>query len=113
MWYHVHLTITPQGQSAPFSHWEPGELVLVSPSARPGAEHLLDDDADDDEVGENEELRIWDVQEWQEDEEGKYAGAQRLRLLVGLQPEVREFRLRYYFEILGEVRVTAAAPLPS
>jgi hypothetical protein len=111
VWYHVDLTITPQGQSAPFSHWEPGELVLVSPSAKPGAEHLMDDDADDDEIGEIEDLRIWDGEEWREDEDGKYAGSQRLRLHVGVGPEVREFRLRYYFEIIGDVRVPAATTL--
>jgi hypothetical protein len=111
VWYHVDLTITPQGQSAPFSHWEPGELVLVSPSAKPGAESLMDDDSDEDDFGEIEEVRIWDGQEWQEDEECKYAGAQRLRLHVGLRPEAREFRLRYYFEIIGDVRVPAPTTL--
>jgi hypothetical protein len=110
VWYHVDLTITPQGQSAPFNHWEPGELVLVSPSAKPGAEHLMDGD-DEDEIGEIEDLRIWDGEEWREDEEGKYAGTQRLRLHVGLPSEVTEFRFRYYFEVLGHVRVPAVTTL--
>jgi len=95
-WYRVDVTITPQTQATPFQLWEPGELVL----AKPGSDAMDDDDTGSQVA----EVELWRDGAWIADEEGKYPGEQRLRLLVGVTPGAERLCFRYYFESFGEVR---------
>ena len=105
--YYVDVTIAPKAsQGGGFSHWEPGELVLV----RPGAKAIPGDD-DEDEVGSVRELLVWSGTEFGPDDDYKYEGERRLRLHVAVVPGTREARFRYYFEIFGDVRFPSAATL--
>lgn len=103
-WYWIDVTITPKPTGGPFHLWEAGELLLVPEKTRPG---MPKDDADEWSIY---SLRIWDAEknEWQKDEGYKYPGPQRLKMRVGLPPNVRRARLRYYFEIFGDVRLPSS-----
>lgn len=99
-WYWIDATITPKLTGGPFHLWEAGELLLVPEKTRPG---MPRDDADEWNLY---TLRIWDPEknEWGKDEGYKYPGAQRLKLRVGLPPNVRRARFRYYFEVFGDIQ---------
>lgn len=107
-WYHLDVTVTPREPRGGFTHWEPGELVLAGPEAK-GSEGL--DDLQEDDACQVEEVRIWRDGQWQPDEEYKYPGPQRLRLLVGAPPDQRRARLRYYFEVFGWIELPAGGVL--
>lgn len=79
-------------------YWEPEELMIVRPDAKPGKAGLLDDD--DDEIGEVDSADIWQDGAWVPLEGQKVRGTQRVRLHVGVEPGCDAFKLRYYFEIL-------------
>lgn len=104
-WYHMDVTITPGQSSGPMTMWEPGELVLASPLARGG--DLAELEALD-EVGSVRGLQIWEDGGWQEDEGYKFGGPQRLRLLAGVKPGIRQVKLRYYFEVFGSIEIPGA-----
>lgn len=102
-WYHVDATITPREPTGRgFTLWEPSELVLVGPEAKSAATLEEMEDADED-GGQVREVEIWREGAWGADEEGKYGGPQRVRLLIGLPQGMRRGRLRYYFEVFGDV----------
>lgn len=101
-WFTIDVTIQPVPNDGPFPVWEPGELVLAPPDARP-------DDTDED-VGHVHNLEIFQDGQWAADEACKYPGEQRLRLLVKVRPGVTQARFRYYFELFGDVRLPALAP---
>lgn len=99
-WYYLDVTITPQAATGGgFSMWEAGELELAHPDAK--ATDVGSDDKHD--VGTINSIEVWEEGAWREDEGEKYPGAQRVRLLAGVNPGVRRVRLRYYFELFGDV----------
>lgn len=103
--YHVDVTITPQPDaSATFQLWEPGELLLVdgnTQSITPGND-------EDNDFGLVEDVMVWQNGDWAVDEIGKYEGPQRVRLHVGIPPNAQNARLRYYFEVFGEIEFPAS-----
>ncbi len=103
--YYLDVTITPQpGASETFQLWEPGELVLVdgnTQSISPGND-------DDDHFGLIEDVVIWQNGGWATDQIGKYEGPQRVRIHAGVPPGVDRARLRYYFEVFGELDFPAS-----
>jgi len=101
-WYWLDLTITPRlAKGARFTHWEPGDLSLAHPDARPPS--LKDDDEPED-VGQVHDVQVWVDGDFAPDEIGKYEGSQRVRLLAGMNPDATLAKLRYYFEFVGTVR---------
>ena len=105
-WYHLDVTITPPVPTGGFTHWEPGELVLTGPDAKSSR----DLDSMDEEAAEPvAEVEIWRDGGWRPDEEGKYPGPQRLRLLAGVPVGTRRARFRYYFEVFGEIDLPSPA----
>jgi hypothetical protein len=100
-WYWIDATITPKPTGGPFHLWEAGELLLVPEKTRRG---MSKDDADEWAI---HSLRIWDAEKnaWRKDEAYKYPGPQRLRMRVGLPPDVRRAKLRYYLEIFGDIQL--------
>jgi hypothetical protein len=96
-WHYLDVTITPQPATGGFTHWEPGELVLVGMDASPK-------DIDEEEaVSRIADCRVFQDGKFCEDEGYKYPGPQRLELHVGVKPGVRALQFRYYFELFGNV----------
>ena len=96
-WHYLDVTITPQPVTGGFTHWEPGELVLVGMDASPK-------DIDEEEaVSRIADCKVFQDGKFCEDEGYKYPGPQRLELHVGVKPGVRALQFRYYFELFGNV----------
>ena len=95
----IDLTITPQERSEGFTHWEPGELLLL-----PGEGSIAGLDSLDDAYTVDDVRIVVDGQEV-EDEDGKYRGPLRIKILVGLPEDKNEFTLAYYFESLETLRL--------
>ena len=102
-YYLVDVTFTPAPTDGPFQYWEPGDIRLALPTAK------ADDTDGDDDAGEIHAVRIWQDGAFVDDEGMKFPGPQRLELHVGVAPEIREVRFRYYFELFGTVRFPAEA----
>jgi hypothetical protein len=83
--------------------WEPDELRLVKPESVLHPESNEPDEGDDS--CEITKVHVQDEGQWGEDEGMKYAGPQRLRLVVAVDPKVKELKFRYYFEEFGKIKV--------
>jgi len=97
----IDVTITPRSNAGgAFKLWEASELVLLPAST-------VISRLEDMEGGIPVRLvKMWDGKEWGSDDPGKYEGAQRLRLLVAVKPEVeRRMKFQYYFETFGDVQL--------
>lgn len=103
-YYLIECTITPAapGPNQKFHAWEPGELAL----AEAGRKIKSLDDQDECYSISN----CWIVENGkpQEDEGYKLDGARRIRLLVGLPPEMTDCQFVYYSEAFGRVSLTRA-----
>jgi hypothetical protein len=102
-YYLLDVTIQPTRRGLGFQHWQPGELALTAPDSG-----WLD--ADDS-------CHVVSVQVEQGGAFGpedamRYAGKQRLRLLVGVRRGVERLAFRYYTEQLGEVVLPATGRPP-
>lgn len=102
-WFVVDVTIkpaaAPESQSG-FQLWGPGELTLVSPTAK------ADDTDEDEDLCDIESVEIaTEDGKFAADEGMKYGGPQRLRLTLAAAPEAKSLQFRYYFELFGEVRL--------
>ena len=111
----VEVTITPSAATeGGFGLWEPGELRLIG-------EGRSVDEAEDvvgDDVADIVDIELHHQDAWQRDEGMKYPGPQRLRLTVGVVPDVTALKFQYYFETFGQVRlprviVATATPVAS
>lgn len=105
-WYYLDVSIRPTERAEDcnsFVAWEPGDLVLVPPTAK--ADDLENDF--DSEACEIHEVKVYKDGQFGEDEEGKYVGAQRLEFYIGVQPNVKQLKFRYYFELFGLVNIPA------
>ena len=101
--YLLEVTITPGQTDGPFGHWEPGEIVLVRPESvlRPESDEA--DDSDDScEVG---GIQVHEDGAWKDDDGMKFAGPQKLRMHLAVQPGARQLKFRYYFEEFGLVQL--------
>jgi hypothetical protein len=100
-YWHVDVTITPSPSVGKFTHWEPGELMIVAEDKVVS----LDGDNEDDEtgIGYVNDLDVWLENKWTKDEGFKFQGPMRLRLRVGMRPGTRSFKFQYYFESFGRV----------
>ncbi len=96
----LDLTITPQEKSEGFVYWEPGELMLVpSDKVIKGLEDLEDCFQVDD-------VKLVHDGQVSDDEDGKYAGPQRVKLLAGIPQDTHHFCLQYYFEQFGDIQLS-------
>lgn len=105
-WYSVDVTITPTAPTDAFTHWEPGELRLVSLNAT-----APDIDDEEDDAAFIQDCKIFMDDSFSEDEQGKYTGAQRLELQVSVRPGTEALQFCYYFELFGKVSLAQAALL--
>jgi hypothetical protein len=97
-WVWLDVTITPNPPPGKFTAWAPGELMLVPTTAKA-------DDYDDEESHAVSDVEVWEEGAFVRDEGYKFQGERRVRLLVGLPPEMRAARFRYYFELFGNVQL--------
>lgn len=103
--YYIDATITPQpGASETFQLWEPGELLLVDGDTQA----ISPGDDEDEHFGVIEDVMVWQDGDWAVDEIGKYEGPQRVRIHAGVPPNAQSARLRYYFEVFGEIKLPAS-----
>ncbi len=109
VYYQVDITIKPTASSTSMTHWEPGELILVPKAVKSDAE--IWDKLE--EAGYVETVEVFDGEQFVEDEDYKYAGAQRVRLLMSVQADCRQGRLQYYFEDLGGLELPLPAVSPA
>jgi hypothetical protein len=104
--YLVDVTITPRPATGAFALWAPGELVVVGPGAR------AEEPEADESAGEVCVVEVEHDGQFEVDSGMKYLGPQRLRLLVATPPGQRRLRLRYYFEVFGDVALPPR-PVPA
>jgi hypothetical protein len=101
-YWRVDATVTPRPGQSQMQHWEPGEMVLVPYRAKTDVE-ALKADAGIAPVA----VEVFENGGWSPDEGGKYVGRVRVRYTfpLPLANEERRWKLRYYFEGLGDVRL--------
>jgi hypothetical protein len=99
--FQLDVTITPNRQKGKFIHWGPNDLVLVKPETKL---RLYGSD-DHDESCQIKRIEVEQEGQFKEDEGLAYAGPQRLRLLLAVQPGVEQLKFRYYFEEFGKVEL--------
>jgi tetratricopeptide (TPR) repeat protein len=96
----LDVTITPQERSEGFTHWEPGELMLAPADLKfNGLDNL-------ESCYGAEDVRLANEQGDMDDEDGKYAGPQRIKLLFGIPKDKSNFTLAYYFEQFGSIQLS-------
>jgi hypothetical protein len=100
-WYTVDVSIAPQptASAVPFPAWEPSDLVLVVPGKKVKSLESLADE----EVSTIHDYEIYQTNRFQSDGEGKHLGSQRLKFIVGIEPEISTLQFRYYLELFGQV----------
>ena len=100
-YYRVDLTIIPEDPTGNFTHWEPGDLLLVPTTLD------LDFHDDCDDYIRIRDIKIYDGEKLLPDDGYKLQGKQHLRMLVGAKPDIQQAKFRYYFEEFGEVSLAA------
>lgn len=94
-WVSLDVSIdVPGNEDTPMEYYDPSELQLAPSDALPND---LDDDR---EVGQVYGVEIYQDGSWVTCED-KVSGSARFRLLVAAVNGVDAFKLKYYFEILG------------
>ena len=114
-YYRIDFTLRPPAESGgPMSHWDVSDLCVVDSRAKPLKLSMSPEGNNDYDAGEGFHFR--DVQileeggQLQRDDSGKYHGEQRLNVVVGVPPELRELKFRYYTEQFG--RIVLPPPYP-
>jgi hypothetical protein len=107
--YRIDVTITPQPKPGGFQHWEPSELRLMPYTVKLRASLS----ERDDDAGEAVDVQIFRDGQFAPDEEGKYFGALRLRLLMAVPLDApRHVKFRYYFELFGDLTLPPSGQTP-
>jgi hypothetical protein len=110
-YYRIDFTLRPAATDGPMTHWDLDDLCVADVSAKPIS---LDPKSETD-PGEGfhfEQVQVYDGGKFQPDDQGKYAGQKRLNVIVGVPPELRELKFRYYTEDFGRIVLPAPLPLP-
>lgn len=103
-YFEVDVTIRPTQPGQDFQLWEPGELMLSAPETAW--------DASDD-LCRVKWVEVEENGSFYPDKGIKYAGPQRLHLLIRVRPDVERLMFRYYTEKFGTVVLPPTAALPS
>lgn len=111
VWRYIDVTIEvpvpdKNAQDRVMTMWEPGELTIVEPEAKSGK--AIDLEGFDADLGVLHSVDAMQGGSWVPLEGDRVLGSQRLRLHVGVRPGADQFKLRYYFEILGNAGTGAA-----
>lgn len=105
-YYEVDVTITPGTPTGPFHLWEYAEVSLVRPNKR------WDDEDDSCRIESVDLIRegtvLLNAGESDDDDGSKVAGPRRLKMLIGVQPDVPELVFEYYFERFGRLKLSGS-----
>jgi hypothetical protein len=97
-YYELDVTIRPGQQTGTaFKLWQPGELALVDAEA---------DWDEDDDCCRIERVEVEYAGSFGPEDEMRYSGPVRLRLLLGVRPGTGRLAFRYYTEKFGEVIIS-------
>lgn len=102
--YLLEVTITPAPSGTGFSHWEPGELMLVKPESVLGPD-LSETVEEDDALSFLHGIHYQEEGVWKEDDGIKITGSKRLRIHFAVRRGIRRLKFRYYFEDFGAVEL--------
>ncbi|MCX5659289.1 MAG: hypothetical protein NTW19_06145 [Planctomycetota bacterium] len=120
-YYHIDATIKPKPADGKFQHWDLDDLTLVPFDLK--IERSADAAESDDETCRVEEVQVHSGGQFAEPEGSKFAGEQRIRLLVSVKavassgiapgkPAAKNagqlptrLKFRYYFESFGDIRL--------
>jgi hypothetical protein len=94
----VDVTISP-GKELRLVPWEPSELLLTSDRIKSLS------DIEEKEVGTTHSVGIWDGTSFSPDDPGKYAGAQRLKIVFEVKPGTTDAWLYYYNQPIGQLKL--------
>lgn len=94
----LDVTITPKGD-ATNRFWEPSELILTSEKIRSLA------DLEEKSIGATHTVEVWDGAAFGPDDDGKYPGEQRLRIVFEVKPGTKSGWLCYYHEAIGQLEL--------
>jgi len=101
-YFAVDMTIRPQdGQKE--AHWEPGEFILTSERIK----DLADLEDSEKELGRTEMVEVWNGSVFGPNEEGKYPGEQRLKIIFAVKPGTSKAWMHYYDEAVGMLDLPA------
>lgn len=103
--YRLELSVVPREPTGKFRLWAPAELIFVGADARPN-------DPDRDTEAERREIEILEAGEFV-GADRKYEGAHRLRAVIDVPSNLTSLRVRYYFEVFGEITLPGRALGPS
>ena len=98
-YYLLDVTIKPTRWGVGFKRWQPGELALTAPDSG-----WLDADDTCQVVS----VKVEQGGVFGPESDLRYAGPQRLRLLIGVRPGTERLAFRYYTERLGEIVLPGA-----
>jgi hypothetical protein len=101
VYYRLEVTIKPTRWGVGFKLWVPGDLRLVSPDSGW---------MDEDDCCAIETLEVMHGGGYGPEDEMRYGGAQRLRLLLAVRPGTRRLAFQYYTEKFGDIALPEAAP---
>lgn len=95
----VEATITPKDSQGPFHHWDLSEVEAVRHALK-----VTFNSQDDGSCVVREAIAlVGDARE--EGDDTKYAGARRVRMVLGVKPGVNRLKFKYYFETFGDIRL--------
>ena len=92
------------------THWDVSDLCVVDLKAPPLSLTPADDIADAGEGFHLQDVQVHEDGQLHPDEQGKYQGTQRFTFIVGVPPDLREVKFRYYTEQFG--RIVLPPPYP-
>ena len=96
---YVELDVTITPKPAGDLVWEPGELMLASEKISSLA------DLEKKSIGAAYTVKVWDGSAFGPDDEGKYTGEQRLKIVFELKPGTKSGWLCYYHEAIGQLEL--------
>lgn len=94
----LDVTITPKADAGN-RFWEPSELILTSEKITSLA------DLEEKSVGAVHTVEIWDGSAFGPDENDKYPGEQRLKIVFEVKPGTKSGWLCYYHEAIGQLEL--------
>ena len=94
----LDVTITPKGDAAN-RFWEPSELILTSEKITSLA------DLEEKSIGATQTVEVWNGSAFGPDDDGKYPGEQRLKIVFEVKPGSKSGWLCYYHEAIGQLEL--------
>ena len=101
--YRLDFTLRPLDEATgPMQHWDLDDLCVVDVAAP--ALSLDPNESGDPGVGYHlADIQIFDAGRFQDDDQGKHVGTQRVSAVIAVPPELRELKFRYYTEQFGRI----------